>query len=59
MQAKSPAYLVADDYRSFANLKGKILSGMAGLRAQWPARWIETVLQGVNEAIGGQQVGKC
>ena len=31
---------------------------MTGLIAQWPARWIETGLQGVNEAIGGQQIGK-
>ncbi len=31
---------------------------MTGLKAQRPAGWIETVLLGVNEAIGGQQIGK-
>lgn len=31
---------------------------MTGLEAQWPARWIGTVLSGNNKAIGGQQIGK-
>lgn len=31
---------------------------MTGLEAQWPAKWIGTVLSGNNKAIGGQQIGK-